>query len=96
MMISIFLEAAHLSFKRVRMILFLLFNVVYTQQPCRQSNTDNDFGMEITEGEGLIQSANYPSEYPPDSRCRWLLIGNQITLSVNSFNIELGMDFCHF
>ena len=78
------------------MMFFLLFKVLYSQQPCRQSNTDNNFGMEITEGEGLIQSANYPSEYPPNSRCRWLLIGNQIELSVNSFNIELGIIFCHF
>ena len=85
--------------------------------------------MEITEGQGIIQSENYPSNYPgrfhqnsteleldrspgtpesgpglnlelnlefefseshkDDARCRWILIGDEIKLTVNAFDVEM-------
>ena len=84
--------------------------------------------MEITEGEGIIQSENYPSNYPgrfhqnsterdlipetltvgalgmsleltlefkysetlkDDARCRWILIGDEIKLTINAFDVEM-------
>uniref|UniRef100_H2ZSE4 Procollagen C-endopeptidase enhancer n=1 Tax=Latimeria chalumnae TaxID=7897 RepID=H2ZSE4_LATCH len=74
-------------------VLTVAWTLTYGQRPSR-NNTSliAQCGGEITGDSGYIASPDFPSQYPPNKRCTWLITvpeGQVVMLSFQIFDIEM-------
>lgn len=80
-------------------ILFLLVNFAFVVHiPGDQAQLFDDCGGLQTGRNGIIQSPNFPQDYPVDKVCSWIIQvqpGDKVVLSFESFAVE-GHEVCQY